>query len=108
MWQLWLILWLVCGYYVKFDALFIIATVFLLIFTNLGNRKIGQFSAYNVFNRGYQHLLGDLRGERIEQDMRQRDISDIKSDRVNVKHRLDALKGQYADLEKIKSRYIIG
>ena len=97
MYRLGFFLWAYVAYLFSFDRLFIIATVLLVIFLNLGTRQVEQFSAYNVFNQGYQHLLGDLRGERIEAELRHRDV---KQDVSASQDRLKLLQQRRAKLEK--------
>jgi len=39
---------------------YVIIMAILLIFTNLGERKRGEMSAYSVFNKGTYKILGDM------------------------------------------------
>lgn len=58
---IWFISWCsmsrIC-YNLDLGPLFILATIFYLIFSNLGTRT-GDFSAYSIFNRGVRRLPGD-------------------------------------------------
>ncbi|KAF4649420.1 hypothetical protein FOL47_002101, partial [Perkinsus chesapeaki] len=49
---------------------YIMALVMIGIFNNLGRRREGMYSAYSVFNRGGRHLLGDLRVDQLERELR--------------------------------------
>lgn len=71
-------LWLVGAFLsVKFDVnalqLYLILTVFFLIFTNLGKRRTGP-SAYSVFNPNCQPILGQLSAEQFENEVRRRAV----------------------------------
>ncbi|KAJ1639462.1 hypothetical protein T492DRAFT_937135 [Pavlovales sp. CCMP2436] len=48
---------------------YILLSMFVLVFSNLGQRRAGELSAYNVFNEGHQELLGQLRPEHLEADL---------------------------------------
>jgi hypothetical protein len=61
----WLLVWRAFGG----DKLFFMASVFLLMMTNLGKTD-GGLSAYSVFNPGQRHLLGEFRAEHVEQMVR--------------------------------------
>jgi len=50
--------------------LYIIVTMFVGIFTNLGTRKDGELSAYSVFNDGHRSLLGSMTADDIDADIR--------------------------------------
>ena len=45
----------------------LIISIIILIFTNLGKRKEGTLSAYSVFNKGTQRLLGTFAHDAIDQ-----------------------------------------
>lgn len=62
--------WLYLAWLTRLDRVFIILSVFLGIYFNLGSRRPGSFSAYNIFNKGFVHLLGDLRAEQIDAELR--------------------------------------
>lgn len=51
--------------------LFISVTIFVLIVRNLGQRRDG-LSAYSVFNKGFMPLLGQLRPDQFENEIRHR------------------------------------
>lgn len=53
--------------------LYITITIFVLIARNLGNRRDG-LSAYSVFNRGCMPLLGQLRPDQFENEIRHRPL----------------------------------
>ena len=50
--------------------LFVISSIFLLIFTNLGSRTDGSLSAYSVFNEGYEQLAGAFTAADAERAIR--------------------------------------
>lgn len=68
-----LLLWIL-GYSIcvmmEIGALFVMATLFLAIFLNLGERKAGELSAYSVFNEGFATLQGQLRAEDFDREIR--------------------------------------
>lgn len=49
---------------------YIISTVFLVIFLNLGKRQPGEASAYSIFNEDFRELPGTLNAERLDRDIR--------------------------------------
>ena len=49
---------------------FILLSIVVAIFSNLGKRKPGEASAYSVFNEGFRSLLGELRAEAIDDGLR--------------------------------------
>ena len=97
--------WIAFAIWLKFDAVFIAASIILGIYFNLGKREAGQWSAYAVFNRGQQRLLGDLRGEQIEGELRRRDV---KHEAVSVKERLKLLEARKSEIEQELDKYFIG
>jgi len=48
---------------------FVLLSLFALVIRNLGQRRPGELSAYNVFNKDFQELLGQLRLEHLEADI---------------------------------------
>ncbi|CAN8075940.1 unnamed protein product [Agarophyton chilense] len=75
-----LIVWLGGAYIaVTFDIgalqLYIIATVFYIILTNLGERRIGP-SAYSVFNRNCEPIMGQLTAQQFDNEVRRRAVND--------------------------------
>jgi hypothetical protein len=59
---------------------FITLSVLVGIYFNLGTRRPGSYSAYNIFNKGFKHLLGDLRGDQIEAELRNKTITNERDD----------------------------
>lgn len=53
----------------RFDAAVISVAIIVGIFTNLGNSASG-ISAYSIFNRGCQYLLGDSRADAVDRELR--------------------------------------
>jgi hypothetical protein len=49
---------------------YIVMTVLLLMFMNLGNRKEGTLSAYSWFNTGGRRLPGDLTADHLDHQLR--------------------------------------
>lgn len=68
---LWLVGWY-CSNYLEFGSMYIILSMFLAIFLNLGSRKAGEMSAYSVFNDGFQQLLGTMTAEQFDNEIRHR------------------------------------
>lgn len=68
-------LWLCLAWFTRLDRVFVIISILVAIFANLGQRKAGQHSAYNVFNRGFRRLLSDLSGAQIEAEMRNKRVT---------------------------------
>lgn len=56
--------------YIEFGSIFIIMTLFGLIFCNLGENKTGELSAYSVFNKGFTTLLGQSTGQQFDNEIR--------------------------------------
>jgi len=56
--------------YSRFDSAVISVAVLIAIFSNLGTRSSSSFSAYSIFNRGFQHLLGDIQPDAIDRQLR--------------------------------------
>lgn len=50
--------------------IYIIGTLFALMFLNLGKRKHGESSAYSWFNEGFRQLPGQLNAEALDQQIR--------------------------------------
>lgn len=55
--------------YLEFGSLWLLLSLFGLLFANLGERKAGEVSAYSVFNAGFKRLLGTRTAEDFEQDI---------------------------------------
>eukprot|EP00026_Physarum_polycephalum_P019401 Phypoly_transcript_21395.p1 GENE.Phypoly_transcript_21395~~Phypoly_transcript_21395.p1 ORF type:complete len:182 (+),score=28.93 Phypoly_transcript_21395:83-547(+) len=51
---------------IEFGAVFVVISGFALIFLNLGDRKKGEESAYNVFNKNHRELLGTFNARQFE------------------------------------------
>lgn len=48
---------------------YVLLSMLVLVLSNLGQRRAGELSAYNVFNPQWQELLGQLRLEHLERDL---------------------------------------
>ena len=75
--------WLFLAWWTRLDRVFIIFSVLLGIYFNLGSRRPGSYSAYNIFNKGFKHLLGDLRGDQIDAELRNKIVGRDNAERVN-------------------------
>jgi hypothetical protein len=51
-------------------------TLFGMIFSNLGEGKSGELSAYSVFNKGFTTLLGQSTGQQFDNEIRHRHVED--------------------------------
>jgi hypothetical protein len=57
--------------YSRFDAAVISIAIIVAIFQNLGqSSQNSPFSAYSIFNKGCQYLLGDARPDAIDRQLR--------------------------------------
>jgi hypothetical protein len=65
----WLLLWKI-SIFIGFGSLWIILTLFSVMFMNLGERKPGELSAYSVFNDGFTKILGTISPEQFENEIR--------------------------------------
>ena len=65
---MWIALFYYLGQYTRPALVFV--TFFYVIFTNLGKRKAGELSAYNVFNPNFQRIAGDNLAEQFEAQIR--------------------------------------
>lgn len=54
----------------EFGSLYIMISILVAMFMNLGERKKGELSTYSVFNKGFRNLPGQLRGEDIDREIR--------------------------------------
>eukprot|EP01038_Epipyxis_sp_PR26KG_P007632 gene7632-10390_t len=66
---LWVITWM-AFIYIDFGSIWIIISLFLLLFNNLGTKKEGELSAYSVFNKGFKQLLGTLNADQFDKEIR--------------------------------------
>jgi hypothetical protein len=66
---IWFLVWFLFVHF-DFGSLWIIISLFLLVFLNLGERKEGELSAYSVFNKGFQRILGTIDIEQFENEIR--------------------------------------
>jgi hypothetical protein len=98
---MWFLGWILFTH-VEFGSLWIILSLFGLIFSNLGKKKEGDLSAYSVFNDGFQQLLGTMNAEQFDNEIRNRgtveDPQDVDNNRreqpaqPNVGHVKDHVK----------------
>ena len=65
---------LISHVYVDTLSLYVMVTLFALIFLNLGERKQGELSAYSVFNDGFEEILGTLNAKQFDREIRHADI----------------------------------
>lgn len=66
---LWVTTWMLF-IYLDFGSLWIILSLMLSMFFNLGTRKAGELSAYSVFNKDFKKLLGTLDARDIDNEIR--------------------------------------
>lgn len=66
---LWVATWMMF-IYLDFGSLWIILSLMLSMFFNLGTRKAGELSAYSVFNKDFKKLLGTLDARDIDNEIR--------------------------------------
>jgi hypothetical protein len=72
LWYIYAIMWIggfVWAAYVEFEKVFVIITLFGVIYMNLGEKRDGEISAYSVFNFGFKRLLGTLTAEQFENEI---------------------------------------
>lgn len=69
---MWLTGFILCNLH-DCGSIWIILSLFLVIFRNLGTREKGELSAYSVFNEGCQRLLGTMTSEQFEREIRHDD-----------------------------------
>lgn len=68
-----IILWFILApvaYRWDLGPLYILATGFMIILLNLGQRQSGDLSAYSIFNEGFRELPGTLNADRLDRDIR--------------------------------------
>ncbi|VDN56196.1 unnamed protein product [Dracunculus medinensis] len=58
--------------YHEFGFVFLLFSLFILIFVNLGQRKENEPSAYSVFNPNCERILGTLTAEQFENELLRR------------------------------------
>jgi hypothetical protein len=82
---MWFLGWLLFTH-VEFGSLWIIISLFGVIFFNLGKRKEGDLSAYSVFNDGFQQLLGTMNAEQFDNEIRNRGtVEELQEDNDDQK-----------------------
>jgi hypothetical protein len=70
----WMAVWAIF-IYIDFGSLWVIISLFALIFMNLGEKKSADdISAYSVFNKGFQRILGTIDVEQFENELRHNNI----------------------------------
>jgi len=56
--------------YLEFAQVFCITLAIWALFASLGKRKKGELSAFSVFNKGFKSLMGQMKGEMIDREIR--------------------------------------
>jgi len=56
----------------EFGAVYFLVSCFVGVFINLGRRKLGEQSAYNVFNSNLKELPGTLNAKHFEDQLMMR------------------------------------
>ncbi len=72
----WIILLIISNKF-KLAFLYLIGTGLYLIFTNLGTRKEGEISAYSVFNKNCEKILGTFDSNQIEREVANRNNENL-------------------------------
>ncbi|KAF2072473.1 hypothetical protein CYY_006205 [Polysphondylium violaceum] len=69
-----ILIWMLVQYffikYLEFGAMFFLATCVYLIVKNLGTREKGTLSAYSVFNKNNEAILGSVSRDQLEGQFR--------------------------------------
>ena len=68
--MVWLICWFLISYFLQFGSIFFCVSIIYFIFTNLGQRKDGELSAYSMFNDNYERIAGTFDGQFYENMLR--------------------------------------
>ena len=74
----------------------IIVVLRVLVFSNLGQKKEGDLSAYSVFNKGFTTLLGQSTGQQFDKEIRHNnydDEEDDDKDNLGAEIRVGEIKG---------------
>jgi hypothetical protein len=79
----WLIGWKAFDF-VGFGSLWIIISLFISIFVNLGERKEGEISAYSVFNDGFTKIMGTISADQFENEILHRQVAEDQSDQGDM------------------------
>ena len=82
--------------YIEFGSIYIILSLFGVIFSNLGQKKEGDLSAYSVFNKGFTTLLGQSTGQQFDKEIRHNnydDEDDDDKDNLGAEIRVGEIKG---------------
>ena len=76
--------WLICALfivglyvfnYAGFGSLFVILSLFAALFSNLGdNSNDNTLSAYSIFNKNHQSLMGTLTGDQFDREIRHNNV----------------------------------
>eukprot|EP01111_Echinosteliopsis_oligospora_P010890 TRINITY_DN3470_c0_g1_i1.p1 TRINITY_DN3470_c0_g1~~TRINITY_DN3470_c0_g1_i1.p1 ORF type:complete len:161 (+),score=43.53 TRINITY_DN3470_c0_g1_i1:23-484(+) len=64
-----LIIGFLIAVYYHVGAVYFVLLGFYLIFSNLGEKKKGEVSAYNVFNKNQKEIAGTLSASQLERDL---------------------------------------
>jgi len=67
---IWLLVQYIFVKYLEFGAMFFLATCVYLIIKNLGSREKGTLSAYSVFNKNNEAILGSVSRDQLEGQFR--------------------------------------
>lgn len=64
----WCCLWLCAIYWFGMGSLYLMLSIAGVMMMNFDDRKANSLSAYSIFNRGYQRLLGTMTAEQFERE----------------------------------------
>lgn len=98
---LWIIL-MIISTKLQIAKIFICFSGILLIFCNLGKRAPGTLSAYSIFNKNHEKLLGTFDAQEVDKQFANR-LNDDRSDIIHKKHNEN--DDDYEVLLKIKESY---
>ena len=96
---LWCAVWMLF-IYIEFSSIFIILSLFGVIFSNLGQKKDGDLSGYSVFNKGFTTLLGQSTGQQFDMEIRHTKYAEQEDDEDNLGAdvRVNEIKGMEVSL----------
>jgi hypothetical protein len=60
--------------YIDYLHLYVILCITIAMFTNFEKRQEGELSAYNVFNKNFERLMGTLTQEQIDRQLRHQPV----------------------------------
>ena len=61
----WLLCWYLTSYYLEIGSIYFMISTFVGMMYHLGERQEGELSAYSVFNRNFERLVGTVDAEQM-------------------------------------------